>query len=266
MKQVRAQALQALDSNKGRDPRLNFIALALRGRKVSFEKVVGMIDEMIVLLAKEQTTDDEKKEYCEAELDIAEDNIKELEHTIANLEKDIADGEAAVATLTEEIAALIQGIKDLDKAVAEATETRKEENEEYTETMAADTAAEQLLQLAKNRLNKFYNPKLYKPPAKRELSGEERITVSLGGTAPPTPRRHRGHGRRCARAAGGAAAPARDLRSLREEGRGEQRRHRNDRSPHQRPRHGDDYDHGRGEERTGRLRQIHGRLCGQARR
>merc|ERR1719247_575709 len=33
---------------------------------------------------------------------------------------------------------------------------------------------------------KFYNPKLYKPPPKRELSGEERITVSLGGTAPPT--------------------------------------------------------------------------------
>merc|ERR1719207_147780 len=53
--------------------------------------------------------------------------------------------------------------------------------------MAADTAAEQLLQLAKNRLNKFYNPKLYKPPPKRELSEEERITVSLGGTAPPTP-------------------------------------------------------------------------------
>merc|ERR1719453_2184216 len=52
--------------------------------------------------------------------------------------------------------------------------------------MAADTAAEELLQPAKNRLNKFYNPKLYKPPPKRELSAEDRITVSMGGTAPPT--------------------------------------------------------------------------------
>jgi len=188
MQQVRVQALKALAGSHGRrDPRLDFIALALRGKKVSFAKVIAMIDDMIVLLAKEQTDDDNKKEYCAESLDVAEDKLKELEHTIGNLEKDIADGEAAVATLTEEIAALIQGIKDLDKAVAEATETRKEENEEYTETMAADTAAEQLLQLAKNRLNKFYNPKLYKPPAKRELSGEERITVSLGGTAPPTP-------------------------------------------------------------------------------
>merc|ERR1719247_3904344 len=33
---------------------------------------------------------------------------------------------------------------------------------------------------------KFYNPKLYKPPAKRELSGKERIVVSMGGTLAPT--------------------------------------------------------------------------------
>merc|ERR1719378_1097217 len=190
MSQVRGQALRALGSHDRKDPRLDFIALALLG--------------------KEQATDDEKKEYCEAELDIAEDKLKELEHTIANLEKDIADGEATVATLTDEIAALVQGIKDLDKDVAEATEQRKEENVEYTETMAADTAAEQLLQLAKNRLNKFYNPKLYKPPPKRELSEEERITVSMGGTAPPTaPWWHCWHGRRCARATGSAAAPSR---------------------------------------------------------
>jgi len=172
--QIRATALKALGRSHGRrDPRLDFIALALRGKKVSFAKVITMIDDMIALLAKEQIDDDNKKEYCAESLDVAEDKLKELEHTISNLEKDIADGEAAVATLTEEIAALIQGIKDLDKAVAEATETRKEENEEYTETMAADTAAEELLQLAKNRLNKFYNPKLYVAPPKRELSEEE---------------------------------------------------------------------------------------------
>merc|ERR1719311_1961721 len=187
MQQVRVQALKALAGSHGRrDPRLDFIALALRGKKVSFAKVIAMIDDMIALLAKEQTDDDNKKEYCAESLDVAEDKLKELEHTIGNLEKDIADGEAAVATLTEEIAALIQGIKDLDKAVAEATETRKEENEEYTETMAADTAAEQLLKLAKNRLNKFYNPKLYKPPPKRELTEEERITLNNGGTLAPT--------------------------------------------------------------------------------
>merc|ERR1719272_361731 len=145
-----------------------------------------MIDDMIALLGREQTDDDEKKEYCEAELDTAEDKLKELEHTIANLEKDIADGESTVATLTEEIASLVQGIKDLDKDVAERTEQRKEENSDYQTEMASHIAAKELIGMAKNRMNKFYNPKLYKAPPKRELSEDERITLNMGGTLAPT--------------------------------------------------------------------------------
>jgi len=65
--------------------------------------------------------------------------------------------------------------------VAEATETRKEEHEEYAETMASDKAATELLGIAKNRLNKFYNPKLYKAPPKKVLTAEESIYSSFGG-------------------------------------------------------------------------------------
>merc|ERR1719353_1393939 len=70
--------------------------------------------------------------------------------------------------------------------VAEATEQRKEENEDYTELMAQDSAAKEVILFAKNRMNKFYNPKLYKPPPKRELTEEERITLNMGGTLAPT--------------------------------------------------------------------------------
>jgi len=35
-------------------------------------------------------------------------------------------------------------------------------------------------------LNKFYNPKLYKPPPKRVLSEEDQIVVNMGGTLAPT--------------------------------------------------------------------------------
>merc|ERR1719198_2861372 len=52
--------------------------------------------------------------------------------------------------------------------------------------MASDSAAKELLGFAKNRLNKFYNPKLYKAPPKRELSEEDRATLSAGGTLAPT--------------------------------------------------------------------------------
>merc|ERR1719169_135174 len=98
----------------------------------------------------------------------------------------MASATESIATLTDEIAALEAGVKALDKEVAEATEQRKEEDAEFTELMASDSAAKELLLFAKNRLAKFYNPKLYKAPPKRELSAEDRIAVNMGGTPPPT--------------------------------------------------------------------------------
>merc|ERR1711957_152180 len=49
-----------------------------------------------------------------------------------------------------------------------------------------DVDREEILAFAKNRLNKFYNPKLYKAPPKRELSEEDRITLNMGGSLAPT--------------------------------------------------------------------------------
>merc|ERR1719426_182812 len=51
--------------------------------------------------------------------------------------------------------------------------------------MASDSAATELLGFAKNRLNKFYNPALYKAPAKKELTDEDRATLAAGGTLAP---------------------------------------------------------------------------------
>merc|ERR1719213_1583876 len=51
--------------------------------------------------------------------------------------------------------------------------------------MSSNSAAKQLLDFAKNRLNKFYNPKLYKAPPKRELTDEDRATLAAGGTLAP---------------------------------------------------------------------------------
>lgn len=42
---------------------------------------------------------------------------------------------------------------------------------------------QQVLGFAKNRLNKFYNPKLYVPPPKKELSAEDHIVAGIGGEA-----------------------------------------------------------------------------------
>merc|ERR1719221_2525044 len=52
--------------------------------------------------------------------------------------------------------------------------------------MSQDHAAKELLMIALNRLNEFYNRALYKAPPKRDLSEEERIVVNNGGTLAPT--------------------------------------------------------------------------------
>merc|ERR1719316_1913503 len=188
---LRARALsivqKAQQSSQVGRPQLDLIALTLRGKKIGFEKVIAMIDEMVVNLKAEQVADDDKKEYCTVSLDTADDKKKELEHTIAGLETSIAKATDAIAALKAEVEALEDAIKALDKMVAEATENRKQENEDYTELMAQDSAAKEVILFAKNRLNKFYNPKLYTPPPKRELSEEDRITVNMGGTLAPTP-------------------------------------------------------------------------------
>jgi len=180
----RAQALSAIRA--AHSPQLDFIALAIQGRKIGFEKVIKMIDEMAATLKKEQNDDDHKKEYCAKQFDQADDKKKGLERSVADLETAIADAKDGIATTSDEIKALEASIKALDAAVAEATEQRKEENEDFQALMASDSAAKEILGFAKNRLNKFYNPALYKPPPKRELSDEDRATLAAGGTLAPT--------------------------------------------------------------------------------
>jgi len=179
--QLRARALSMItalrrDSHR---PEIDFIAMSLRGKKIGFEKVLKMIDDMIKTLKTEQKDDDDKKEYCAEEFDKSDDKKKVLEKGVEDLNTAIEDAKEGIATTTTEIAALKKAIISLDKSVAEATEQRKEENEDYTQLMASDGAAKELLEFAKNRLNKFYNPKLYKPPAKEAAFAQRE--------APPPP-------------------------------------------------------------------------------
>merc|ERR1719482_1239347 len=189
MKQVQEEAIRALSSvqkSGHRNVNLDLISMALHGKKINFDKVIKMIDDMVVLLGKEQVADDEKKAYCEAEFDKADDKKKALERSISDLEKSLEEAKEGVSTLAEEIKVLEDGIVKLDREVAAATETRKAEHTEFVGTLAANQAAVKLIEIAKNRMNKFYNPKLYKPPPKRELTEEERITLNMGGTLAPT--------------------------------------------------------------------------------
>lgn len=190
----RAKALAALRKATRRTkrsgipprPEMDLIALAISGKKVGFQKVIKMIDEMVANLQMEQIDDENKKGYCEKQFDLSEDKKKELELSVYDSETAIEEMEGSIEKLTEELKALAKGIKALDKSVAEATEQRKEENAEYKELKQSDTAAKEILLFAKNRLNKFYNPKLYKPPADAPAMFVQ-VTAHRSHAAPPPP-------------------------------------------------------------------------------
>merc|ERR1719201_2529939 len=119
-----------------------------------------MIDEMVVTLKQEQVDDEAQEKWCSAEFDKNEDETKETKRLSEGLASKIEETKQGITAAT-------------DEAVAEATEQRKAEHAEFVQTNAENNAAVQLLEVAKNRMNKFYNPALYKKPVRRELTEEE---------------------------------------------------------------------------------------------
>jgi len=172
--------LSQLAASSSHQSELNLIAYALKSKKADFSKVLGMIDNMVTLLGKEQGDDDAQKNMCDKDFAESADHKKETEEAIAASAASIAEMEESSATLASEIATLQDEIKALDTAVAEATEQRKAEHSDFVTFQSQSNAAVQLIEKAKNRLVKFYRPNMYKEAPKRELTDEEKILASSG--------------------------------------------------------------------------------------
>jgi len=176
----KAQAILASVANKYKSTPLKLLLYSMNSRLKlkslgGFDEVMKMIDEMVVLLGKQQKEDDKQKTWCEDELEKATDEEAAVKTKLAQVDASISEQSDAISTLMEEISALTAGIAELDKAVADATEQRKEEHADYVEMMQMSEAAMGLVEKAKNRMQKFYNPTLYKAPPKKEMSMEEKI-------------------------------------------------------------------------------------------
>merc|ERR1719482_2635296 len=148
-----------------------------------------MIDGMNDVLEGEQVEDDKLDSWCLSELDSSKIEAKATEHDVSDLTAAIESQRDSIATSAAEIEAIKKGLEELDKTVAEATEQRKDEHTEYIDEAASNQAAVDLLGMAKNRLNKFYNPTLYKEPepvAEEEFFAQIAVTRADPGAPPET--------------------------------------------------------------------------------
>jgi hypothetical protein len=176
-----SKALAAVASKDSKHaPQLALIQFALKAKAVDFSKILAQIDGMVKVLGEEQKTDDETKAFCDKEISAKDAEKADTEEAIAQSTAAIEEMTEESATLASEIASLQKEIKDLDKAVAEATEQRKTEHAEFLQFQTENNAAVQLIEKAKNALNKFYRPNLHKEAPKRELTDEEKILAASG--------------------------------------------------------------------------------------
>merc|ERR1719313_2825733 len=114
----------------------SLLTSALKSKSVDFSKISAQIDGMIDVLGKEQADDDKQKAFCDAEFSKSAAEKKATEEKLASLAASIEEMSSTVATLKSEIETLSAEIAALDKAVAEATEQRKEEHASFLQMQA----------------------------------------------------------------------------------------------------------------------------------
>lgn len=170
---LRHRAVASLRAVSNSDPRFDLLELAVRGESRGFDKIIAMINDLVGVLHQEQKEDDHKKSFCLSEIDKSEDEYKIARRAVSDTKATIADRADSLAELNFEIGNMVAGIRELDKQVAETTAARKKEHAVSVDEMAENSAAKGLLEVAKNRLRKFYDPKLFKAPKKQEADGVE---------------------------------------------------------------------------------------------
>merc|ERR1719428_1409680 len=180
----KAQALisQASSSNTVSGLGLMFFTLRSKMRlaensqgAVDFTEIFKVIDEMIAILTKDNKDDATQKDLCIAELTKTEAEKAATDDKLNSLAAQISEVTDGIATVAEKITSLGESIATTNKDVAEATEERKKEHELFGSDLSANEVAVALIGKAKNRLQKFYNPTLYKAPPKKEMTMEEKI-------------------------------------------------------------------------------------------
>merc|ERR1719473_340983 len=162
-----------------------------RGRSLIENAMMGdkghSVNRRLILAALkgEQVDDDTQNAWCRSELDKAKEEAKATEQDVGDLMAAVDSQRESIATTAAEIEALKKGLEELEKSVAEATEQRKDEHTQYVDDAASNHAAVELLGMAHNRLNQFYNPTLYVTPEPEPEEFFSQITLRRAEPGPP---------------------------------------------------------------------------------
>jgi len=140
------------------------VALAVRVRLDAFTKVKEAMDKMLAELKKQQKEEYDKMQLCAKEIDETEDEIKVKTNTKEDLEEKHLSLVNAIDTLKNEIAELQKEESDMQIALKQAGEGRKEQNQVYKQSVMDQRAAVNVLNKALARMKQFYSESLIQQP------------------------------------------------------------------------------------------------------
>eukprot|EP00747_Dinoflagellata_sp_TGD_P109115 gnl/TRDRNA2_/TRDRNA2_170593_c2_seq2.p1 gnl/TRDRNA2_/TRDRNA2_170593_c2~~gnl/TRDRNA2_/TRDRNA2_170593_c2_seq2.p1 ORF type:complete len:556 (-),score=215.13 gnl/TRDRNA2_/TRDRNA2_170593_c2_seq2:151-1818(-) len=131
-------------------------SLAVRTNLDAFEKVKEAMDKMLAELQQQQKEEYDKKEFCDKEIDETEDSIKVKTQEQEDLNEKKLGLTNSMETLAADIETLNKEVKDMEVALKQAGETRKNENLVFQQAISDQRATIQILNKALDKLKSFY--------------------------------------------------------------------------------------------------------------
>eukprot|EP00747_Dinoflagellata_sp_TGD_P152834 gnl/TRDRNA2_/TRDRNA2_177345_c17_seq4.p1 gnl/TRDRNA2_/TRDRNA2_177345_c17~~gnl/TRDRNA2_/TRDRNA2_177345_c17_seq4.p1 ORF type:complete len:700 (+),score=285.71 gnl/TRDRNA2_/TRDRNA2_177345_c17_seq4:67-2166(+) len=134
----------------------NLVMLSEKMAADPFAKIKKLIDDMITKLLEEANADAEKEGFCDKELGMNKITREKLSKTIDSLTAAVEDGKATIMELTQEIAMLNKEVSELQGAISEATQMRKDEKAKNEATVDDSVKAQKAVEAATSVLKDFY--------------------------------------------------------------------------------------------------------------
>merc|ERR1712224_846987 len=117
-----------------------------------------MVQNLISTLSNDQTEDNKQLAWCKGETETVDAQLTGVKEEVKTFEQKLAETKNEVKVASDEIAVLQAEIVTLDAAVAEATATRKQQQQLYVQTISELNIASGLLKKAAERMSQQYAP------------------------------------------------------------------------------------------------------------
>lgn len=150
----RASAVLRDVAAKTGNPELSIFAT--RVELDSFARVKKALDDMVAILKQQQADEVKKNDWCKSEDHQNDMAIARTEEEKTTLNAKVEDMDSTLARLQDEIAQAKKRIGTLELELQRASENRQKENLDFQKTVADQSATQDILKMALDRLAKFY--------------------------------------------------------------------------------------------------------------